>query len=233
MMTIEPPSWKFTDANPATVEMFRLKSVQELTALGPWDLSPQRQPDGRNSGEKAREMIATALREGSHFFEWTHKRTRRHGIPGHRADDEDGGGRKGRHPGDGAGRQRAETGGGSPAPARGGAAARVRQPAGSVRRGAGRVSAWSTIAAKSFASTKCSPRSSAGARPTCSATGRATDSVVSTPSSRRRVAAAAKPAPRARFVAASPAPCSRARTRGRWKSPIPCGSTARPASSGS
>ncbi len=74
MMTIEPPSWKFTDANPATVEMFRLKNVQELTALGPWDLSPQRQPDGRDSGEKAREMIATALREGSHFFEWTHKR---------------------------------------------------------------------------------------------------------------------------------------------------------------
>ena len=63
LMTIEPPSWKFTDGNPATVEMFRLKSVQELTALGPWDLSPQRQPDGRDSGEKAREMIATALRE--------------------------------------------------------------------------------------------------------------------------------------------------------------------------
>ena len=73
-MTIEPPSWKFTDGNTATVEMFRLKSVQELTTLGPWDLSTQRQPDGRDSGEKAREMIATGLREGSHFFEWTHKR---------------------------------------------------------------------------------------------------------------------------------------------------------------
>ena len=74
LMTIEPPSWKFTDGNPATVEMFRLKSVQELTTLGPGDLSPQRQPDGRDSGEKAREMIATGLREGSNFFEWTHRR---------------------------------------------------------------------------------------------------------------------------------------------------------------
>jgi signal transduction histidine kinase len=56
------------------LEMFRLKNLRELTALGPGELSPERQPDGRDSGEKAREMIETAMREGSHFFEWTHKR---------------------------------------------------------------------------------------------------------------------------------------------------------------
>ena len=74
LMTLEPPSWKFTAGNPATVEMFRLKNAREFTTLGPWELSPERQPDGRASGEKAKEMIETAVREGSHFFEWTHKR---------------------------------------------------------------------------------------------------------------------------------------------------------------
>ena len=74
MTTAEPPSWKFTAGNPAMVEMFRLKNARELTTLGPWDISPERQPDGRVSGEKAKEMIETAVREGSHLFEWTHKR---------------------------------------------------------------------------------------------------------------------------------------------------------------
>ena len=74
IMTIEPPLWNFTAGNPATVAMFRLKSGRTLTTLGPWDVSPARQPDGRASGEKAMEMIATALRDGSRFFEWTHKR---------------------------------------------------------------------------------------------------------------------------------------------------------------
>src|SRR5262249_2942266 len=40
----------------------------------PWELSPERQPDGRASAEKAIEMIETAMRDGSHFFEWTHRR---------------------------------------------------------------------------------------------------------------------------------------------------------------
>ncbi len=74
MMTIAPPSWKFTAGNPATLEMFGAKDAAEFTALGPWDVSPERQPDGRPSAGKARELIETALREGSHFFEWTHRR---------------------------------------------------------------------------------------------------------------------------------------------------------------
>jgi PAS domain S-box-containing protein len=74
LMTLEPPSWKFTSGNPATVEMFRLKDAEQLTTLEPWVISPELQPDGRNSIEKAKEMITTAVREGSHFFEWTHRR---------------------------------------------------------------------------------------------------------------------------------------------------------------
>jgi signal transduction histidine kinase len=54
--------------------MFRAKDESEFISMGPADLSPARQPDGRASAEKAREMIETAMRNGSHFFSWTHRR---------------------------------------------------------------------------------------------------------------------------------------------------------------
>lgn len=74
LMTLAPPSWKFTGANQATLQLFGVPSVAEFTALGPWNISPEQQPDGRPSGEKAQEAIATAMREGSNFFEWEHQR---------------------------------------------------------------------------------------------------------------------------------------------------------------
>lgn len=74
IMTLEPPTWKFTSCNSATVEMFRTRNANVFTSLGPWELSPETQPDGRASDEKARDMIEAAMREGSNFFEWTHKR---------------------------------------------------------------------------------------------------------------------------------------------------------------
>ena len=74
VMTLEPPSWKFASCNQATVEMFGAKDVEEVTSLGPWEVAPELQPDGRASADKAKEMNETAMREGSHFFEWTHTR---------------------------------------------------------------------------------------------------------------------------------------------------------------
>ncbi len=74
VMTVEPPSWLFTSVNPATVAMFRAKDAQELICRGPGSLSPLRQADGRLSTDMAREMIETALRDGSCAFEWTHQR---------------------------------------------------------------------------------------------------------------------------------------------------------------
>ena len=75
IMTLEPPLWRFTSGNPATVEMFKAKNEAEFLSYEPWKLSPEMQPDGRASDEKAKEMIETAMREGSLFFEWVHKRT--------------------------------------------------------------------------------------------------------------------------------------------------------------
>lgn len=68
------PSWHFIEANRAAVDMFTAGSEARLTALHPWDVSPDMQPDGLPSMEKARVMIEIALREGTHFFEWAHKR---------------------------------------------------------------------------------------------------------------------------------------------------------------
>jgi PAS domain S-box-containing protein len=75
IMTLGPPDWNFTSGNAATLALFRAKNVQEFISYGPVNLSPERQPDGHASAEKAKEMIETALREGSHFFEWMHLRT--------------------------------------------------------------------------------------------------------------------------------------------------------------
>lgn len=74
MMTLAPPSWTYTSGNPAMLRMFSVRDEAEFVALGPWQLSPETQPDGRPSAEKAGEMIDTAMREGSRFFEWTHRR---------------------------------------------------------------------------------------------------------------------------------------------------------------
>src|SRR5262249_15461067 len=74
IMTLAPPTWRVISGNPATVEMFGAKSEEEFTRHAPWKLAPERQPGGRASAEKAVEMIETAMREGSHFFEWTHRR---------------------------------------------------------------------------------------------------------------------------------------------------------------
>lgn len=74
IMILEPPNWQFSAGNPATVKMFGANDEKEFTSKTPYELSPEYQPDGKPSMEKALEMINTAMREGSHFFEWTHKR---------------------------------------------------------------------------------------------------------------------------------------------------------------
>jgi len=74
IMTLEPPDWRFTSGNPATIAMFQAETEAGFTLKSPWEWSPEYQPDGRISGEKAREMIEKAVREGTFFFEWTHKR---------------------------------------------------------------------------------------------------------------------------------------------------------------
>jgi PAS domain S-box-containing protein len=65
---------KFVDCNAATLEMLGYKTKEELFQTHPSSLSPPTQPDGRPSFEKAEEMMAIALRDGSNRFEWVHRR---------------------------------------------------------------------------------------------------------------------------------------------------------------
>ncbi|MDO9263297.1 MAG: PAS domain S-box protein, partial [Desulfosalsimonadaceae bacterium] len=81
IMIVEPPSWRFTSGNPSMMRMFMAKNEAEFLSLGPWDVSPERQPDGRLSSEKALAMLETARRDGSFSFEWTHRRLNGEDFP--------------------------------------------------------------------------------------------------------------------------------------------------------
>ncbi len=74
IIILEPPTWKFTSGNKASLALFGIPGMAEFVTLGPWDVAPEYQLNGRNSVELAKEMIETALRKGSNSFEWMHKR---------------------------------------------------------------------------------------------------------------------------------------------------------------
>ena len=64
----------FVDCNQATVEILGAADKAAVLGTHPSDLSPPFQPDGRASREKADELIALAHRQGSHHFEWIHRK---------------------------------------------------------------------------------------------------------------------------------------------------------------
>lgn len=72
MMT---PEGRYFDTNPAAVELFGYRSMDKVIFKNLSDVSPELQPDGKRSSEKAHEIIATVMEKGSQFFEWTHKRS--------------------------------------------------------------------------------------------------------------------------------------------------------------
>src|SRR6185436_17807373 len=59
------------DCNQTAVEMLGCSSKNELLATTQLELSPPLQPDGKSSAKKMSEMIDTAVKRGSHRFEWT------------------------------------------------------------------------------------------------------------------------------------------------------------------
>ncbi|MBK8162282.1 MAG: EAL domain-containing protein [Gammaproteobacteria bacterium] len=72
---------RFVECNRAAVEMMRMNSREALLNTHPWEISPQLQPDGRHSEEKANEMISLAKSQGSHRFEWIHTRADGENFP--------------------------------------------------------------------------------------------------------------------------------------------------------
>ena len=81
IMVLEPPKWKFTSGNAAAIKLYGVKDEKELISLGPWDVSPDKQPDGTPSADAARASIGKALKEGSLYFEWMHKKYKGKSFP--------------------------------------------------------------------------------------------------------------------------------------------------------
>ena len=65
---------KFIDCNQAAVDMLGYINKTQLLLTHPSKISPDTQPDGKNSFIKAEEMMGFALENGSHVFEWDHIR---------------------------------------------------------------------------------------------------------------------------------------------------------------
>jgi len=65
---------KFVDCNPAAMDMLGYKNKSELLKMHPSEMSPSHQSDGKDSFTKAEIMMGLAVKNGSHIFEWEHKR---------------------------------------------------------------------------------------------------------------------------------------------------------------
>lgn len=63
----------FSECNPKFYELIGYDE-DAFIAKSPSDISPQYQPDGRASDEKALEMITSVVRGEAHIFEWQHQR---------------------------------------------------------------------------------------------------------------------------------------------------------------
>jgi PAS domain S-box-containing protein len=74
IMTIEPPDWRFTSGNLATLALFKVDDEQTFTQFTPVDLSPPLQPSGEASQTAAMRFIEEALAKKRLYFEWVHQR---------------------------------------------------------------------------------------------------------------------------------------------------------------
>ena len=81
LVVLDVRAGQFTDCNQAAVDMLRCADKSEVLARHHARFSPKFQPDGSLSSEKADDMIAIALRDGSHRFEWVHCSEHRADFP--------------------------------------------------------------------------------------------------------------------------------------------------------
>ncbi|NOH04045.1 MAG: GAF domain-containing protein [Chloroflexi bacterium] len=70
----------FAAPNENAVKLYGLP-YEELVKVGPAQMSPPTQPDGRDSTEKAMEKITEAMQGGTPIFEWTHRNAQGQDIP--------------------------------------------------------------------------------------------------------------------------------------------------------
>ncbi len=79
MLVIE--GYKFVDCNKAALQMLQYDNKSEMININPAELSPEYQPDGKNSEIKAKAIMDIAYEKGSQLFEWVHKTKNGEEIP--------------------------------------------------------------------------------------------------------------------------------------------------------
>lgn len=64
---------RFFDCNEAAIKIMRASGKEQLLACSPFDISPQKQPDGELSKKKGRLVLSRSLKKGNGRFEWLHQ----------------------------------------------------------------------------------------------------------------------------------------------------------------
>jgi PAS domain S-box-containing protein len=72
LLVLDLETGLFTEPNESAAKLYGLPR-EELVKVGPAQMSPPSQPDGRDSTEKALERIGEAMQNGSAIFEWMHR----------------------------------------------------------------------------------------------------------------------------------------------------------------
>lgn len=80
IVVVDVDSAKFIDANDNACELYGLPR-EKLLRVGPMDVSPRKQPDGRWSDDAARDYINKASQGEYMVFEWIHTRSSGEEIP--------------------------------------------------------------------------------------------------------------------------------------------------------
>lgn len=72
IVVLDVVSGRFVEHNQRAEQLFALDG-EELRRRGPVELSPEFQPDGQRSADKARALVAQAMAGGTPEFEWLHR----------------------------------------------------------------------------------------------------------------------------------------------------------------
>jgi PAS domain S-box-containing protein len=74
LVLLDPDTGRFLEGNEAAVRIYRCSDREALLRLSPAAVSPERQPDGQLSSEKAVGLLQRVMKEGSIAFEWLNQR---------------------------------------------------------------------------------------------------------------------------------------------------------------
>ncbi len=80
IMVVDMDDGRFVDWNDATLKLFR-SDAETIAGKFLWDFFPEKQPDGRDSSEAAKEVMRASLGGESPAFEWMHVDSAGNEIP--------------------------------------------------------------------------------------------------------------------------------------------------------